>query len=746
MDLYKLVVVFFLLIDFQSGWANEIHVRPGGVNPAVAIKSAKPGDVVLIHPGSYSGGQWIIGIRGTPEKVITIRAADPKSPPVISGGLAGWQFSACSHLVIEDIVFEHQTDNGLNIDDQDQYLSGNLYAATGIRLNRIVVRDLNAEENNDGIKLSGLRDFALSDCRISNWGRMGCGIDMVACTDGKIVGVIADGCYRGGWGIQAKGGSEGLQIQDCQVRNITQRGIQVGGVTAPGSFRDKGAVWEAKGIEVRSCDVYGGDASVAIIHARDVSIRNCRWIHPRKWFFRFLNENNGIGFQASRNVLVQENLCVAEGNGFIGPINSGIHWDPTSIRFEDNIWYHETFPKWDLRQGLPSAELRGVACVKPPGSFLRRDFVFTKSRFEQLLLLLSDEIPQRESVERLKWFVTIVSTVLLWLGLWIFTLGSKVDSMRRARQGVKGIFIGRWFLFLLALVFLLTHMNLPLGLSVLDNTIADKNSDRFELLMRASLLGVGVVLTLSCFDSVLIEISDSLWVKFFLGIFFGVSIYGLEYLNGYRLGRFEFDRNHLLVDATTGLFAGVLAHGFTRDIRARFLKLARRSVGFSTQDSVLWTLVGLALIVSSVYYPLGFNAEFLYDRFRSYGANLSLFASPIDASSLAETVLLSVPLAWGIERIYRSQPDGSFKPICLLVLIVIVFQLANFFRTGRCFSLDQTLLAILLSFVTWMVARLASGTKIGGSRSMGSVRILPKFGGLLAVVSWISLFCVGEYL
>ncbi|MFY7876305.1 MAG: right-handed parallel beta-helix repeat-containing protein, partial [Pirellula sp.] len=575
MDLYKLLVVFFLLAGFQSGLAGEIHVRPGGSNPAVAIKSAKPGDVVLIHPGIYGGGQWIKGIRGTPEQVITIRAAEPKSPPVISGGPAGWQFSACSHLVIEDIVFEHQTDNGLNIDDDGLYKKGNLYAATNIHLKRIVVRDLNAEGNNDGIKLSGLRDFTVNDCRISNWGKVGCGLDMVGCTDGKIVGVIADGCHKGGWGIQAKGGSDGILIQDCQVRNVTQRGIQVGGVTGPDSFREKGSVWEAKKIQIESCDVYGGDASIAIIHAMDVSIKSCRWIHPKKWFFRFLNENNSFGFQASRNVLIQENLFVATEANFIGPVNSGILWNP-SIRFEDNIWYHETIPNWDLRLGLPSGELRGVACVNPPSSFLRKDFVVTKSRFEQLLSLLSDEIPQREFIVRLKWFSTIFSLVFLWVGLWIFSLGAKVDSMSVARQRVKGNSIGRWFLFLLALVFLLLHMDLPPGFSDFDEVIKEAKSDRFELLVRASFLGGGVVLMLTCFDRVLLGISDSLWLSFFWGIFSGVSIYGLEYLNECRLGRFDVDRNHISIDASVGLFSGVLAHGFARDIRAWFLRLSRR--------------------------------------------------------------------------------------------------------------------------------------------------------------------------
>jgi hypothetical protein len=51
-----------------------------------AVAGAKPGTTVLIAPGTYEGGLSARGLRGEPGSPITIRAADPRRPPVFRGG------------------------------------------------------------------------------------------------------------------------------------------------------------------------------------------------------------------------------------------------------------------------------------------------------------------------------------------------------------------------------------------------------------------------------------------------------------------------------------------------------------------------------------------------------------------------------------------------------------------------------------------------------------------------------------
>lgn len=724
--------------------AKEIHVRPGGIKPGVAIRSAKPGDSVIIHPGDYSGGEWILGVRGTSEKAITIRASDPTSPPVISGGLAGWQLSGCSHLVIEDIVFQRQSDNGLNIDDNDQYKTGNLYAATDIRLNRIVVRELNADDNNDGIKLSGVRNFTLSDCQISDWGQMGCAVDMVSCSDGKIVGVMADGRNKGGWGIQAKGGSSSLLVQDCQVKNVTQRGIQIGGVTSPDSFREKDQDWEAKGIEVKSCDVYGADASIAILHAMDVSIENCRWIHPKKWFLRFLNENKSLQFQASRNVLVRRNLCVASGSGFIGPVNSSVYLRAESIRFEENLWFHESFPNWDLRFGLPSGEKQGISGIEPPGSFLRKDLIFTESRYEQLRLLLVDDILRKEGGDRWNWIRVLSLLFLLWGGLWIFSFGLTLASRTSVQMQTQAGSISRGLILFGSLVFVCLHFDLNMNPIGLDSDLIPVHEDRFDLLLRSIQLGLFVFFVSAVFDNAVKRFLDSLWVTVAFACLIGVVIYGIEYIAKFQHIRIELDYKHLMTDATVGMFAGVLAHGFSRDIAAFFHKLFRNFGLFSKHDGLLWMLAIAAWVASSICYPFGFSAEFLYDRYRSYGASIRIFGGPIDVYSLAESLLFCIPVSWATARIYITTQGRALRFMFMLIMVVTLHQCASFFRMGRYLSLTQAALMVLLSLVTWMFGSMVYRKVLIGTKETSPPKGLTKFGWLFVAFPWLLILWVSQ--
>jgi hypothetical protein len=722
--------------------AKEIHVRPGEMKPGVAIRSAKPGDSVIIHPGEYRGGEWIKGVSGTSEKVITIRAADPKSPPVISGGLAGWQFSACSHLVIEDVVFQHQTDNGLNIDDNDQYQSGNLYAATDIRLNRIVIRDLNAEENNDGIKLSGLRNFSLTDCRISNWGKVGCAVDMVSCVDGQIVGIMADGCNQGGWGIQAKGGSSNLLVQDCQIKNVTQRGIQIGGVTSPDSFREKDQDWEARGIEVKSCDVYGGDASIAIIHARGVSIQNCRWIYPKKWFFRFLNENPSRRFQPSGNVLIEGCLCVANGNSFIGPVNSGIGLNDDSVRFADNIWFHENFPKWDLRLGLPCVEDGGVSGIEPPGSFLRDDFVFTESRFEQLRSLLYDEIILKVNDNRMQWILTLGLVSLMWFGLWIHSIGCNPVARSTLQMKSQAVVNSQRLRLMLAFLLVVIHIDLNLLGINSESDFPTAVTDGFERLYRSIQLGCAIFLIKNLLDGIVERRFDSIWTSIICGVIVALAIYGIDSLVCYRSGRIAYDRNHLFIDITVGFFSGVIAYGFTRNIRAFTVRRCRSAFSSSKVDGLLLTLCLLALFTSFIFRPLTFNVEYFYDRFGSYALNIGTFTRQIDVCALNESLLFCVPFTWAMANQHTRTLNGICVSLSLVTIVVVLLQFMNVLRTGRHFLLSQTCLTALFSFATWFAAHLVYQKHSTPPGKFLFFNMVVKIKSFFVVVPWILLFWV----
>ncbi len=144
-----------------------------------ALAAAKPGTQILVEPGTYPGGQQFSDIVGRSDAPIVIRASDPDNPPKIVGGTSGWQFSRVSYLELQDLTFEKQTGNGVNVDDGGDYKS----PSVGVRLINLEVKDL-PEGNHDAIKLSGVKEFLVKGCTISRWG--GSGVDMVGCHSGLI--------------------------------------------------------------------------------------------------------------------------------------------------------------------------------------------------------------------------------------------------------------------------------------------------------------------------------------------------------------------------------------------------------------------------------------------------------------------------------------------------------------------------------------------------------------------------------
>ena len=75
--------------------AAELHVGAGQAydNLRPAADAAQPGDTIVVHDGTYAGGQWIEGLQGTADNWIAI-VADDGAQPVWDGGSQAW------HLVI----------------------------------------------------------------------------------------------------------------------------------------------------------------------------------------------------------------------------------------------------------------------------------------------------------------------------------------------------------------------------------------------------------------------------------------------------------------------------------------------------------------------------------------------------------------------------------------------------------------------------------------------------------------------
>lgn len=329
-----------------------------------ALRAARPGTVILIAPGQYDGGLFVRGLRGTPEQPIVIAAADPNRPPVFRGGNNGLHLAAAAHVELRSLVFTGAADNGVNIDDGGDFART---PAAGIRLIRVGVADVGPRGNRDGIKLSGVTDFELRECRVERWGDAGSAVDMVGCHRGLIANCeFLDGPQEQGSGVQMKGGSSDIRVQRCRFVRAGARAVNIGGSTGLEFFRPQPpAGYEARAISVEGNIFVGSQAPIAFVGADGATVRFNTIYHPERWALRILQENRARGFVPCRNGRFTDNIVVFRSDRWAsGGINIGPDTAPETFEFERNVWYCSDQPSVGAPR-LPTRERDGLVGLNP---------------------------------------------------------------------------------------------------------------------------------------------------------------------------------------------------------------------------------------------------------------------------------------------------------------------------------------------------------------------------------------------
>lgn len=334
-----------------------------------ALATAGPGDEIHIAPGTYHGGIHHAGLHGTGAAPIVIAAADPAHPPRFEGGGSGLHLSSPEHVEVRDLAFAAATGNGLNIDDSGAVET----AARDVNLRNLTVTDVGPEGNCDGIKLSGVEDFHVIDCRVERWGDGGSGVDMVGCHRGVIEGSRFHG--RGGEqsnAIQMKGGSCDVVVRRCRIEDAGNRGVNIGGSTGEPFFRPRDAAYEARNITVEDCDILGGESAVAFVGVDGAIVRHNTIYRPRRWVLRILQESREPRFVPSRNGEFFDNVVVFRSGEIRELVNVGPDTKPESFQFARNAWSCVDRPDATQRLVvLPTAETDGT--FGPPPDFVDAD-------------------------------------------------------------------------------------------------------------------------------------------------------------------------------------------------------------------------------------------------------------------------------------------------------------------------------------------------------------------------------------
>jgi hypothetical protein len=339
--------------------AATLHIGSGQTYPdlAAAANVAQPGDTLLLHAGTYAGGLTITNLKGTHDQWITIKNA-PGATVIFEGGGNAIQFIEPAYLHISGLIFQHQTGNGVNMDDGGTYDT----PAHHVVFDNCTFREMSATGNNDLLKLSGLDHFEVRNCQFQNGAAGGSGIDMVGCHFGKVTGNNFEN--MGSNAIQCKGGSENLRIEGNFFKNCGQRTLNIGGSTGLQFFRPDTAHFEAARVQVYSNIFIGSQAPVAFVGAVEVDVAHNTIYRPDKWAIRILQETvDPSRFLPCGDNLFRNNIVVLSN---ANPVvtNIGPNTAPETFTFSNNLWFHADNPNWG-GPNLPVVESNQILNQNP---------------------------------------------------------------------------------------------------------------------------------------------------------------------------------------------------------------------------------------------------------------------------------------------------------------------------------------------------------------------------------------------
>lgn len=336
---------------------------------AYAANQASPGTAIRIMPGTYAGGTFIENLHGTAAAPIWLGGVPGQPAPLIQGDTEGLHLIKCRYVVVEHLEVAGASGNGINADDGGEV--SNPTASQFLIFRSLFIRDIGGTGNQDGLKLSGIRDFVVADCRMerTGGGGSGSGIDMVGCHRGLIARCRFQEMSANA--VQVKGGSSEVEVRWCHLSSPGQRAFNIGGSTGLSFFRPPpsptGTNWEARDIRVLANMIEGGTAAVAF-----VGCQNCLFAHntldtPENWVLRILQETTtggGYVFGESGDNTFASNLIYFSRGALSRVVNIGPNTRPATFTFANNLWYAHDQPS-NSEPDLPAPEIDPVIGQDP---------------------------------------------------------------------------------------------------------------------------------------------------------------------------------------------------------------------------------------------------------------------------------------------------------------------------------------------------------------------------------------------
>lgn len=358
-NLWYIGITFLLQLNCLSeSMAVTLEVGPGKpyTTPAQAAAFAQPGDTILIFPHIYGGGNYIANLHGNTSAYIYFIGVDVNTV-IFQGGGQAFHFSDVSYIHFENISITLQTANGMNIDDGGSFDT----PAHHFRIKGCKFYNMGAQGNNDLLKMSGVDSFWIYNCIFLNGAGGGSGLDMVGCHHGWIFNNNFEN--MGSNAIQAKGGTQFIDIHTNYFKNCGQRTLNLGGSTGLQFFRPQNAPFEAADLNVFANVFIGSTAPIAYVGCVRTEVFNNTIINPGNWIIRILQETvDPDRFLPCGDNSFKNNI-IWYGN-ISTHVNIGPNTAPNTFVFSHNLWFRHTNPSNSV-PNLPAAETSQIAGQNP---------------------------------------------------------------------------------------------------------------------------------------------------------------------------------------------------------------------------------------------------------------------------------------------------------------------------------------------------------------------------------------------
>ncbi len=356
-----------LHIDPQAAAGGDGSAARPFQTIAQASAQAVPGTALRLAPGEHRGGNAVADLVGSAEHPIWIGGEPGAAKPIVRGGTEGLHLSRVRFVVVHDLEIAGAAENGINCDDGGDY--------AGEPTSQVVFRDLAIHDIGDtgiqnGLKLSGVRDFQVLRCVIARCGADGSGIDHVGCHRGRIAGCTLG--PLGASGIQVKGGSADIVIAGNRLSACGRRALNLGGNTGAAFFRPPlsttAANAEARRIRAEANVIIGAEAAVAFVGALDCALVNNTIVDPGIWCVRILQETRSDGvhaFAACAGNRISNNIFSYARAQVRTCVNVGADTDAASTVLAHNAWFAHDQPDRSSPGTLPAAESGAVVGEDP---------------------------------------------------------------------------------------------------------------------------------------------------------------------------------------------------------------------------------------------------------------------------------------------------------------------------------------------------------------------------------------------